>query len=271
MYYYPEVAAEACRGAGFRLQAAFPIIEMPNVYAKDAGECFTKGLELHDRFRHDPLITTCFGPHAAYTVSRDNLERVAMLADEVDIGVQTHLHETAAEVAMANRKVGTTWIRLLDGVGLLNENLQAVHMTAVTEAEVALIAERGVRVIHCPHSNMKLASGVCPVPGFVTAGTTVGLGTDGAASNNALDMFAEARLAALLAKTRRRMPRRCRRRMSWSWRPWEAPGHWASMSASAASRWASVRTWSPSTSSIRPCSRCTTFTPNWCTALPARG
>ncbi len=200
MYYYPEVAAQACRAAGFRLQAAFPIIEMPNVYAKDAGECFTKGLELHDRFRHDPLITTCFGPHAAYTVSRDNLERVAMLADEVDIAVQTHLHETAAEVAMANRRVGTTWIRLLDGVGLLNENLQAVHMTAVTEAEVALVAERGVRVIHCPHSNMKLASGVCPVPRFAAAGATVGLGTDGAASNNGLDLFAEARLAALLAK-----------------------------------------------------------------------
>ena len=200
MYYYPEVAAQACRAAGFRLQAAFPIIEMPNVYAKDAGECFTKGLELHDRFRHDPLITTCFGPHAAYTVSRDNLERVAMLADEVDIAVQTHLHETAAEVAMANRRVGMTWIRLLDGIGLLNENLQAVHMTAVTEAEVALVAERGVRVIHCPHSNMKLASGVCPVPRFAAAGTTVGLGTDGAASNNGLDLFAEARLAALLAK-----------------------------------------------------------------------
>ncbi|MCY3813499.1 MAG: TRZ/ATZ family hydrolase [Gammaproteobacteria bacterium] len=200
MYYYPDVAAEVCRAAGFRLQAAFPIIEMPNVYAKDAGECFTKGLELHDRFRHDPLITTCFGPHAAYTVSRDNLERVAMLADEVDISVQTHLHETAAEVALANRRVGTTWIRLLDGVGLFNENLQAVHMTAVTEAEVALVAERGVRVIHCPHSNMKLASGVCPVPRFAAAGATVGLGTDGAASNNGLDLFAEARLAALLAK-----------------------------------------------------------------------
>ena len=200
MYYFPEVAAMACQAAGFRLQASFPIIEVPNVYAKDVGECFTKGLELHDRFRDDALISTCFGPHSAYTVSADSLGRVAMLADEIDVGVQTHLHETAAEVATANRQVGRTWIRVLDEVGLLNENLQAVHMTAVTQAEVDLVAERGVRVIHCPHSNMKLASGACPASRFAAAGAAVGLGTDGAASNNGLDLFAEARLAALLAK-----------------------------------------------------------------------
>ena len=200
MYFFPEVSAEVCRAAGFRLQAVFPIIEVPNAYAKDADECFTKGLALHDRYRRDGLITTCFGPHSAYTVSPPNLERIARLADEVEIGVQTHLHETAAEVAGANQRVGTTWIRFLDGVGLLNENLQAVHMTAVSEAEIHLVAERGVRVIHCPHSNMKLASGVCPVPQFASAGATLGLGTDGAASNNGLDLFAEARLAALLAK-----------------------------------------------------------------------
>ena len=201
MYYFPEVAAETCRAAGFRLQAVFPIIEVPNAYAKDADECFTKGLALHDRFRRDHLITTCFGPHSAYTVSRESLQRIAMYADEVEIGVQTHLHETAAEVALANRRIGMTWIRLLDGVELLNENLQAVHMTAVTDAEIELVAERGVCIIHCPHSNMKLASGVCPVPRFAAAGATVGLGTDGAASNNGLDLFAEARLAALLAKS----------------------------------------------------------------------
>ena len=201
MYYFPEVAAQVARDAGFRLQAAFPITEMANAYAKDVDECFAKGLDLHDRFRHDPLVTACFGPHAAYTVSPASLERVAMVADEVDIGVQIHLHETAAEVAEANRRAGSTWIRVLDRVGLLNENLQAVHMTAVTNDEVELVAERGVRVIHCPHSNMLLASGVCPVRKFVDAAATVGFGTDGAASNNGLDLFAEARLASLLAKS----------------------------------------------------------------------
>lgn len=200
MYYFPEAAAEVCQDAGFRLQAAFPIIEMPNAYSKDVGECFTKGLALHDRFRDDALVTTCFGPHSVYTVDRRSLERVAMLADELDLGVHIHLHETATEVADAKREHGTTSMSLLDTIGLLNENLQAVHMTALTDDEVQLAAARGVRVIHCPHSNMKLASGVCPVARFRAAGAVVGLGTDGAASNNGLDLFAEARLAALLAK-----------------------------------------------------------------------
>lgn len=201
MYFFPEVTAQICRRAGFRVQAAFPIIEIPNAYSKDASECFTKGLALRDQYRDDDLVTTCFGPHSAYAVQRKSLEYIATLADEVDASTHIHLHETAAEVADGKRQAGTTWIRLLDAVGLLNENLQAVHMTAVTDDEIRLVAERGVRVIHCPHSNMKLASGVCPVAKFQAAGTVVGIGTDGAASNNGLDMFAEARLGALLAKS----------------------------------------------------------------------
>ena len=200
MYFFPHEAAEVCLAAGFRLQAAFPIVEMPNAYASGVDECFAHGLALHDRVRAEDLVTTCFGPHSAYAVQRPSLERVVMLADELDIGVQTHLHETAEEVADARRKTGVSWLRLLDGIGLFNESLQAVHMTAVTDDDIALTAERGVRVVHCPHSNMKLASGVCPVSRFLAAGARLGLGTDGAASNNTLDMFAEARLAALLAK-----------------------------------------------------------------------
>lgn len=201
MYYFPETAALACRDAGFRLQAAFPLIEIPNAYSSDFDECLAKGLALNDRFRDDGLITTCFGPHSAYTVDPKRLRRVAVLADEVDADVHIHLHETEAEVAGARDAQGGTWIRVLDEIGLLTERLQAVHMTAVTDAEIDLVSQRGVRVIHCPHSNMKLASGVCPVTKFRAAGVTVGFGTDGAASNNGLDMFAEARLAALLAKS----------------------------------------------------------------------
>jgi len=201
MYYFPETAALACREAGFRLQAAFPLIDQPNAYSNGFDDCLTKGLALNDRFRDDDLITTCFGPHAPYTVETGKLAKVAMLADEVDADVQIHLHETAAEVADARNRHGGTWIRVLDSIGLVTERLQAVHMTAVTEEEIDLVAERGVRVIHCPHSNMKLASGVCPVERFVQAGAAVGLGTDGAASNNGLDLFAEARLAALVAKS----------------------------------------------------------------------
>lgn len=200
MYFFPEEAALACLEAGFRAQLALPIIEMANAYSKDVQECFSKGLALRDRFRDEDLLAICFGPHSAYAVQRKSLERVAMLADEMDIGVQTHLHETAAEVAAAKHAGGATWIRLLDAIGLFNENLQAVHMTTVTEEEIELAATRGVRVVHCPHSNMKLASGICPVARFRAAGGLVGIGTDGAASNNGLDMFAEARLASLLAK-----------------------------------------------------------------------
>ncbi|MDE0658900.1 MAG: TRZ/ATZ family hydrolase [Gammaproteobacteria bacterium] len=201
MYYFPETAALACRDAGFRLQATFPLIDIPNAYSADFDECLTKGLALHDRFRNDALVTTCFGPHSAYTVNPERLRRVAVLADEIDADVHIHLHETEDEVASALRSQGGTWIRILDEVGLLTERLQAVHMTAVSDAEIDLASERGVRVVHCPHSNMKLASGICPVTKFLAAGATVGLGTDGAASNNGLDMFAEARLAALLAKS----------------------------------------------------------------------
>ena len=201
MYYFPETSALACRDAGFRLQASFPLIEIPNAYSAGFDECLSKGLALHDRFRDDALITTCFGPHSAYTVDAKRLRRVAVYADEIDADVHIHLHETEDEVANARRSQGGTWIRILDEIGLLTERLQAVHMTAVSDAEIELVAERGVRIIHCPHSNMKLASGICPLTKFVAAGVTVGIGTDGAASNNALDMFAEARLAALLAKT----------------------------------------------------------------------
>ena len=201
MYYFPETAAVACRDAGFRLQAAFPLIEIPNAYSVDFDECLSKGLALHDRFRDDSLVTTCFGPHAPYTVDPKGLARVATYADEIDADVHIHLHETEAEVADARRSQGGTWIRVLDEIGLLTERLQAVHMTAVSDAEIDLVSERGVRIVHCPHSNMKLASGTCPVTKFLASGATVGIGTDGAASNNALDMFAEARLAALLAKS----------------------------------------------------------------------
>ena len=201
MYFFPDAAAEACRAAGLRLQAAFPITTVPNIYSKNVDDCFAKGLALHDRYRDDDLVGTCFGPHSAYALERKHLERIAMLANELDAPVHIHLHETAAEVADAKRIAGTTWLRLLDGIGLVNENLQAVHMTAITDDEIPLLAERGVRVVHCPHSNMKLASGVCPVAKLADAGVAVGLGTDGAASNNGLDLFAEARLAALLAKS----------------------------------------------------------------------
>ena len=200
LYFFPEQAAERAERAGVRAQIAFPIIDFPNPWSGGPSECFHKGLELHDAYRKHDRIRIALGPHSAYATSKEALQKTLMYAEELDRPVQTHLHENAAEVEDAMRRNGRSWILHLNQIGLLNPSLQAVHMTQLTEEEVALVAEHGVKVVHCPHSNLKLASGVCPLPRLRQAGVDVALGTDGAASNNALDIFAEARLAALLAK-----------------------------------------------------------------------
>ena len=155
---------------------------------------------MHDQWRDDALIATAFAPHAPYTVNDANFERVRMLADQLDIPVHLHLHETAQEVEQSLEKHGQRPIARLDRLGLVNERLIAIHMTQLTEAEMHLCAERGVSVVHCPESNLKLASGFCPACALERAGVNLAIGTDGCASNNDLDMFSETRTAALLAK-----------------------------------------------------------------------
>ncbi len=199
MYYFPETVAELAQ-VGCRMQVTFPIINHPNAWSQNLDECFERGLKLRDERRSDPLVNVCFGPHSTGTAGEAALRRVAMLADELDAAVHIHLHETKGEVAEARRSLRQSPIETLEEAGLLTENLQAVHMTAVTDLEIAMIAECGASVIHCPMSNTKLASGICPVPSFREAGVNVALGTDGAASNNGLDLFQEARMATLLAK-----------------------------------------------------------------------
>ncbi len=200
MYFFPEVVAKTAAELGVRVQIAFPVIEMPNAWSTSVEEGFHKGLALHDEYRHHSRVNVAFGPHAAYTVSAENLTKVGTYANELDTNVQIHLHENAAEVADAFARQGKSWIDHVHEVGLLGPNLQAAHVTQVTEAELDLIAACGAKVLHCPSSNMKLASGTCPVGRFHQAGVCVGLGTDGAASNNRLDLFKEVHLAALLAK-----------------------------------------------------------------------
>ncbi|MEJ7747095.1 MAG: amidohydrolase family protein, partial [Luteimonas sp.] len=151
-------------------------------------------------WRGDALIATAFAPHAPYTVSDANFERIRMLADQLDIPVHLHTHETAQEVEQSLQKHGQRPLARLDRLGLVNDRLIAVHMTQLTDAEIALCAERGVSVVHCPESNLKLASGFCPACALQRAGVNLAIGTDGAASNNDLDMFGEMRTAALLAK-----------------------------------------------------------------------
>ena len=199
-YFFPDVQAATYKRHGFRARVGLPVIDFPTAWAAGDDEYFDRAGEVHDQWRGDPLIATAFAPHAPYTVSDANFERVRMLADQLDIPVHLHLHETAQEVAQSVAQYGQRPIARIDRLGLLNDRLIAVHMTQLTEAEIHLCAERGVGVVHCPESNLKLASGFCPACALLCAGVTLAIGTDGAASNNDLDMFGETRTAAILAK-----------------------------------------------------------------------
>jgi 5-methylthioadenosine/S-adenosylhomocysteine deaminase len=200
MYFFPDVAARTASAAGIRSVVGLIAIDFPTVWAADADEYLDKGLAVHDEFRHDALVRTAFAPHAPYTVSDGPLERIRVLADELDIPIHMHVHETAHEVAEAVEKHGERPLARLTRLGLLSPSLLAVHMTQLEDDEITAVADAGVRVVHCPESNLKLASGFCPVARLQAAGVTVALGTDGAASNNDLDLFGELRSAALLAK-----------------------------------------------------------------------
>ena len=199
-YFFPDVQAATYKRYGFRARVGLPVIDFPTAWAKTSDEYFHRAGEVHDQWRNDPLVATAFAPHAPYTVSDANFERIRMLADQLDVPVHCHVHETAHEVAESQQQHGQRPLARLDRLGLVNDRLIAVHMTQLTDAEIALCAERGVSVAHCPESNLKLASGFCPAAKLQRAGVNLAIGTDGTASNNDLDMFGEMRTAALLAK-----------------------------------------------------------------------
>lgn len=199
-YFFPDVQAAVYKRHGFRALVGLPVIDFPTAWARTSDEYFDKAAEVHDQWRDDALVGTAFAPHAPYTVSDANFERIRMLADQLDAPVHCHVHETAHETVESQEKHGQRPLARLDRLGLVNDRLIAVHMTQLTDAEIALCAERGVSVVHCPESNLKLASGFCPVGKLQQAGVNLAIGTDGCASNNDLDMFGETRTAALLAK-----------------------------------------------------------------------
>jgi len=199
-YFFPDVQAATYKRYGFRARVGLPVIDFPTAWAASDDEYFEKAGEVHDQWRDDALIATAFAPHAPYTVNDANFERVRMLSDQLDVPVHLHLHETAQEVEQSLEKHGQRPIARLDRLGLVNDRLIAIHMTQLTEGEIHLCAERGVSVVHCPESNLKLASGFCPACALERAGVKLAIGTDGCASNNDLDMFSETRTAALLAK-----------------------------------------------------------------------
>lgn len=200
MYFYPENVAGVAREAGLRAQITAPVLDFPTVWAGDADEYLRKGVALHDQYRACDLITIGFGPHAPYTVSDEPLAKIATYAEELQAPIQIHLHETAEEVATAIDTTGKRPSQRLHALNLLSPLTQCVHMTQVDDCDVALLQETGAHVVHCPESNLKLASGLCPVDKLLRHGVNVCLGTDGAASNNDLDLSDEMRTAALIGK-----------------------------------------------------------------------
>ncbi len=200
MFYFPDEVARCAQKIGMRSVVGLIVLDFPSPWAKTADEYLHKALAVHDEIREFSLVSSALAPHAPYTVSDEPLRQIAMYSNELDVPVHMHLHETAAEVAEAQQNNGQRPLERLDQLNLLNSNLIAVHMTELDEFEIERIAEAGVNVVHCPESNLKLGSGICPVASLLEKGVNLCLGTDGAASNNDLDLLGEMRTAAMLAK-----------------------------------------------------------------------
>ena len=200
MYFYPESAAMASINAGMRANLGLVVLEFPTNYANDAEDYIDKGTAAKDQLRDEPLISFSFAPHAPYTVSDATFSQINTLSAQLDIGIHTHLHETQGEIIQSEQVYGMRPLTRLANLGLLNSSLTLAHCVHLNQAEIKLLAEHGCSIAHCPSSNLKLASGIAPIAEYAKHGINIGLGTDGAASNNRLDMFTEMRLAALLAK-----------------------------------------------------------------------
>lgn len=200
MYFFPETVAQLARDTGMRAQVCFPLLDFPTPWGAGPDEYLSKGEAFIEQWKDSLFISPAIGPHAPYTVSDGPLTRAVELSQETGAAIQIHLHETAFEVADAVEKTGTRPIARMAGLGLLGPNTQCVHMTQIVSSDVALLKQTGAHVIHCPESNLKLASGLSPVQKMRDAGVNVAIGTDGAASNNDLDLLGELSTAAMLAK-----------------------------------------------------------------------
>ena len=200
MYFFPDITAQVSASSNIRATVGMIVIDFPSNWATDQNDYFDKGLQVHDQYKDHPLIQAAFAPHAPYSVSDEPLQRIQMLADELDVPIHMHVHETADEINMGMENHQCRPLERLNRLGLLSPSLMAVHMTQLTGEEIDLISETGTQVVHCPKSNLKLASGFCPVQKLVENNINVALGSDSAASNNNLDMLNEMQTAALLAK-----------------------------------------------------------------------
>ncbi len=200
-YFFPEIVAETAVDLQMRAMVGTPIIEFPTSWAGDVAEYLSKANDLvHDPYADHPLITSCFAPHSTYALSDEAFVELRVMADQLDVRTQIHLHESAAEIAESIENTGKRPFDRLQELGMVNSSLLAVHAVHLTQSEIDAFAAAGVQIAHCPRSNLKLASGIAPIADYIEAGVNVAIGTDGAASNNVLDMLSEVRFAALLAK-----------------------------------------------------------------------
>ena len=202
MYVYPEAAARAYQAAGMRAVLGLPILDFPTPYASDADGYLQAGLAARDAFKHAPRLSFMLAPHAPYTVGDATFEKIVTYAHQLDLPIQTHLHETRREVDEAIAATGVSPLVRLDRLGVTGPSFVAVHAVHLGPGDIEVLARQRCHVVHCPTSNLKLASGIAPIAELLANGVGVALGTDGAASNNRQDIVAEMRLAALLAKVR---------------------------------------------------------------------
>ncbi|HEX4842964.1 MAG TPA: amidohydrolase family protein [Limnobacter sp.] len=200
MYFYPEQIAQASLDVGTRVVAGITVIEFPTRYAADARQYIDLGIAARDKFKNEPTVHWSVAPHAPYTVSDETFAHMATLAEELDLPIHCHLHETASEVSDAVARTGERPFARFQRLGLINERFLAVHGVHLDEQELQTMAKVGATLVHCPSSNLKLASGIAPTARALKMGVRVTVGTDGAASNNKLDLWEEGRLSSLLCK-----------------------------------------------------------------------
>ena len=200
LYFFPEVTAAAAVDAGMRACIGLPVIDVPTIWANNENEYIDKGLDVSASWKSEPLISTAIAPHAPYSVGDAALSRIAELSGNLDLRVHMHVLESSWEISESLQHHGKATLERLDDLGLMNERLLAVHMTQLNGTDLEALSETGVNVIHCPESNLKLGNGICPVAKLLEHNVNLALGTDGAASNNNLNLLAESRSAAMLAK-----------------------------------------------------------------------
>ena len=200
MYFFPDIVAQTAEAAGMRACVGMIMLDFPTVWASGPDEYMSKGLTLADELKHSSLVNIAFAPHAPYTVSDQPLETIRVIADELDLPIHMHIHETRHETAQSIDQYGMRPLERLSRLGLLSPRLLAVHMTDLLAEEIQSLADAGVNIIHCPEANLKLASGISSIKECLEAGINIAIGTDGSASNNDMNMLGELRCAALLAK-----------------------------------------------------------------------